>query len=211
MGSTGGHEDAASKELTVVRGVPDGARARVAELYWEAFGRKLGAALNPPEQGRPFIAAHLHRDRGIVALAGGQVVGVAGYQWGGRGLTGGGVKDVLSDYGTLRGLPRVALLALLERTPKDGELVMDGIAVDSARRGRGIGSLLLREVAAVAADAGCRRIRLDVIDTNDRARALYVRHGFVAGRTEQTPYLRTLLGFGAVTAMYRAVQGAEER
>ncbi|MFD3808141.1 GNAT family N-acetyltransferase [Streptomyces sp. NPDC058619] len=118
---------------------------------------------------------------------------------------------MLSDYGTLRGLPRVALLALLERTPKDGELVMDGIAVDSARRGRGIGSLLLREVAAVAADAGCRRIRLDVIDTNDRARALYVRHGFVAGRTEQTPYLRTLLGFGAVTAMYRAVQGAEER
>ncbi|MGW5847669.1 GNAT family N-acetyltransferase [Streptomyces sp. NPDC055254] len=49
---------------------------------------------------------------------------------------------------------------MLERTPKDGELVMAGIAVDWAHRGCGIGSPLLREVGAVAADAGCHRIRL---------------------------------------------------
>ncbi|MEU8759237.1 GNAT family N-acetyltransferase [Streptomyces sp. NPDC048659] len=196
-------------DAVIRRGVPRGAEARVAALYWEAFGRKLGSALGPPDRGRSFLAAHLHHDRGLVALADGTVAGVAGYALGGRGLTGGGARDVLTAYGPLRGLPRLALLALLERRPAPGELVMDGIAVDSGRRGLGIGSLLLREVVAVAAEHGCRRVRLDVIDVNPRARALYERHGFVAVRTERTPFLRELMGFGAVTTMHRPVTVAD--
>ncbi|MCX4827110.1 GNAT family N-acetyltransferase [Streptomyces sp. NBC_01142] len=196
---------AAGGPVTVRRGVPDGAEERVAELYWEAFGRKLGAALNPPATGRDFIATHLHRDRAVVALAGDRVVGVAGFQLGGRGLTGGGVTDVLNTYGLFRGIPRLAVLALLERTPAPGQLVMDGIAVDADFRGNGIGSLLLRETFRVAADHLCGEVRLDVIDVNPRARALYERHGFTGVRTEQTPYLRRLIGFGAVTTMHRSI------
>ncbi|MFJ9551339.1 GNAT family N-acetyltransferase [Streptomyces erythrochromogenes] len=194
--------------VVIGRGVPRGAEVQVAELYWEAFGRKLGTALGPPERGRAFIADHLHHDRAVVALTpgGDRVVGVAGYRLGGRALTGGGVREVLRVYGLFRGLPRLAVLALLERTPEPGELVMDGIAVDPAHRGAGIGSLLLTEIAAVAAEHGCSRVRLDVIDVNPRARALYERHGFSAVRTEQTPYLKRLMGFGAVTTMHRAVE-----
>ncbi|MFI9237397.1 GNAT family N-acetyltransferase [Streptomyces sp. NPDC053079] len=210
MNTTVGRGGTAAREgLVVRRGVPTGAESRVADLYWEAFGRKLGPALNPPEKARAFIAAHLHHDRGVTALADGHVVGVAGYQLGDRALTGGDVKDVLSAYGPVRGLPRLAVLALFERRPAAGELVMDGIAVDAAHRGSGIGTLLLREVAAVAAEAGCHRIRLDVIDVNPRARALYERRGFTAVRTERTPYLRGLMGFGAVTTMHRPVTAAD--
>ncbi|MBL1110352.1 GNAT family N-acetyltransferase [Streptomyces sp. 5-8] len=195
--------------LVVRRGVPGGSEGRVAALYWEAFGRKLAPALDPPDKGRAFIASHLQHDRGVVALHGGQVVAVAGYRLDGRALTGGGVKDVLSAYGPVRGLPRLALLALFERTPAPGELVMDGIAVDAAHRGRGIGSLLLCQIAAIAAESGCHRVRLEVIDVNPRARALYERHGFTSVHTEQTPYLRRLLGFGAVTTMHRPVTAAD--
>ncbi|MEG8279922.1 GNAT family N-acetyltransferase [Streptomyces sp. AHA2] len=201
--------DRPPRAVTCRRGVPEGTESEVAALYWEAFGRKLGPALNPPETGRAFIAAHLNHDRGVTALADGKVIGVAGYRLGGRALTGGDVPDVLSTYGLFGGLPRLAVLALFERTPQKEELVMDGIAVDAHHRGGGIGSLLLKQVATVAAENGCRRIRLDVIDTNPRARALYERHGFVARHTEQTPYLRRLMGFGAVTTMYRPVTEAD--
>ncbi|WP_240107247.1 GNAT family N-acetyltransferase [Streptomyces sp. MUM 203J] len=192
--------------VVIRRGVPRGAEERVAELYWEAFGRKLGAALGPADQGRAFMARHLHHDRAVVALApDGGVVGVAGYQLAGRALTGGGVRDVLSRYGFFRGLPRLALLALFERAPAPGELVMDGIAVAPTCRGTGIGGLLLTEIAAIAAEHDCSRVRLDVIDVNPRALALYRRHGFLPVRTERTPYLKGLMGFGAVTTMHRAV------
>ncbi|MET9515806.1 GNAT family N-acetyltransferase [Streptomyces sp. NPDC002994] len=191
--------------VAVRRGVPEGAEDVVAGLYWEAFGRKLGVALNPPATGQLFIAAHLHRDRAVVALARDQVVAVAGYQLDGRGLTGGGVADVLDTYGLFRGMPRLALLALLERTPAAGQLVMDGIAVAAEFRGRGIGSLLLGEVFRVAAESHCRQVRLDVVDVNPRARTLYERHAFTAVHTEQTPYLRRLMGFNAVTTMHRPI------
>ncbi|GGV55217.1 molybdopterin-guanine dinucleotide biosynthesis protein MobC [Streptomyces pilosus] len=177
----------------------------MAELYWDAFGRKLGPALNPADKAVPFIAAHLNTDRAVCALLDGRIVGLAGYQHGGRALTGGSAAAVLRAYGHLRGLHRLLLLALFERRPAPGQLVMDGIAVDPDLRGRGVGSLLIEEVAAVAAEQDCREIRLDVIDTNPRARALYERRGFTAVRTEHTPYLRGLLGFGAVTTMRRLV------
>jgi ribosomal protein S18 acetylase RimI-like enzyme len=191
--------------VTVRRGIPAGAERRAAELYWDAFGRKLGPALNPPDKAVPFIATHLNADRAVCALLDGRLVGLAGYQLGGRALTGGSAAAVLRAYGHLRGLHRLLILALFERHPAPGQLVMDGIAVDSGIRGRGVGSLLIEEVAAVAAEQHCREIRLDVIDTNPRARALYERRGFRAVQTERTPYLRGLLGFGAVTTMRRAV------
>ncbi|MFH9060338.1 GNAT family N-acetyltransferase [Streptomyces coeruleorubidus] len=197
--------------VTVQRGVPRGVERRAAELYWDAFGRKLGPALNPPGKAVPFIAAHLNADRAVCALLDGQLVGLAGYQLGGRALTGGSASAVLRAYGRLGGLHRLPLLALFERRPAPGQLVMDGIAVAPDVRGRGVGSLLIEEVAAVAAEHDCREIRLDVIDTNPRARALYERRGFTAVRTERTPYLRRLLGFGAVTTMHRPVEVAGQR
>ncbi|GGR54129.1 GNAT family N-acetyltransferase [Streptomyces roseolus] len=204
--------DGGTGAVTVRRGLPAGAERRAAEMYWDAFGRKLGPALNPPDKAVPFIASHLNADRAVCALLDGRLVGLAGYRLGGRAFTGGSASAVLRAYGRLRGLPRLLLLALFERHPAPGQLVMDGIAVDPGTRGRGVGSLLLEEVAAVAAEQHCREIRLDVIDTNPRARALYERRGFTAVRTEHTPYLRGLLGFGAVTTMRRAVgtKGARE-
>ncbi|MGW0370380.1 GNAT family N-acetyltransferase [Streptomyces coeruleorubidus] len=159
----------------------------------------------------PFIAAHLNADRAVCALLDGQLVGLAGYQLGGRALTGGSASAVLRAYGRLGGLRRLPILALFERRPAHGQLVMDGIAVAPDVRGRGVGSLLIEEVAAVAAEQDCREIRLDVIDTNPRARALYERRGFTAVRTERTPYLRRLLGFGEVTTMHRPVEAAGPR
>jgi len=74
-----------------------------------------------------------------------------------------------------------------------------------------VGSLLIEKVAAVAAEQDCGEIRLDVIDTNPRARSLYERRDLTAIRTERTPYLRELLGFGAVTTMRRPVEANRPR
>ena len=46
-------------------------------------------------------------------------------------------------------------------------------------------------------------VRLDVIDSNWRARALYERQGFLATRTESLGLLRLLFGFSASTTMVR--------
>ncbi|MFF8960548.1 GNAT family N-acetyltransferase [Streptomyces sp. NPDC014894] len=192
-------------DITVRRGIPAGAGRRAAELYWEAFGRKLGPALNPPEKAVAFLAAHLDPDRAVCALLDGELVGLAGYQHADRSATRATAADVLRAYGWASAPRRLALLALLEHADAPGRLWLDSVAVAAGARSLGIGSLLLKEVVTVALELGCQEVRLDVIDVNPRARALYERRGFIAVRTRRTPYLRTLMGFGAVTTMRRSL------
>ena len=78
---------------------------------------------------------------------------------------------------------------------------MDGIAVDAAAWGRGIGTRLLDAICDHARDLDKTSVRLDVIDTNPRARTLYERRGFVTVRTEGVGPLRAIFSFRAVTTM----------
>ena len=194
-------EPAARAQFAVQRGLPDGHSDEAAELYWEAFGRKLGLALGPRERGLAFIASHLNRDRAVAVLSGEQLIGVAGFHHESRGFIGGGLRDLLASYGWISGVARGALLATLERPRRPGELLMDGIAVRLDHRSKGVGRLLLSEIAKIARDLDYSTIRIDVVDTNPRARQLYEREGFVATGTHKLPLLRRVMGFGAATTM----------
>ena len=98
---------------------------------------------------------------------------------------------------------RAPLIALFEREAKPDELLMDGVVVTPEARGRGVGSLLLDAIAAHAASLGRRSVRLEVVDANPRARALYERRGFVATESQSVPFLRPFFGFGRSDAMTR--------
>jgi len=194
-------------EIKIEHPLPAGLERVAATLYWEAFGRKLGWALGPDERAIEFLSANLDNDRAVCAMLDGDLVGVAGFKHQGRAMTGGGLSDILSTYGWIRGLPRAAFLAVLERNPLADTMVMDGIAVDSRYRGLGAGARLLDETVSIASGFGYRFVRLDVVDTNPRAKALYERNGFLAAETERTPYLRKLMGFSASTTMVRPTRG----
>jgi ribosomal protein S18 acetylase RimI-like enzyme len=62
-------------------------------------------------------------------------------------------------------------------------LVFNGLAVDPARQGEGIGSRLLEAGIARARERGARRLLLRVLSTNESARRLYERQGFTVEAT----------------------------
>jgi ribosomal-protein-alanine acetyltransferase len=59
-----------------------------------------------------------------------------------------------------------------------GRAHVQAIAVRADREGEGIGTALLTDLIATAAARECREIFLDVRAENDRARLIYLRHGF---------------------------------
>lgn len=183
-------------------GLPEANRGEAAALYEAAFGPKFGAAIPAREARLAIIRESLVPARAMCALRDSRLVGIAGFHHDGLSLTGGlTMRRLRRRLGLLRALKAALLLGLMERAPRPGELLMDGIAVDPDHRGQGTGTGLLEALRDFARRNGYERIRLDVIDTNPRARALYRRMGFLPGRHRTYGYLEPILGFGGSTEM----------
>ncbi|MGC1496864.1 MAG: GNAT family N-acetyltransferase [Sulfitobacter sp.] len=189
-------------DFTISSGFSDAERPIVAALYWEAFAAKLHCVLGPEEKALTFMTTHLNPDFACVARGpDGTVLGVAGYKTSKGALIGGELRDLAAVYGWASTLWRAPLLALVERDLADDTLLMDGICVAASARGLGLGSALLQAIKHEAVDRGLSTVRLDVIDTNPRARALYERQGFKATGTEHLRPFRWVFGFKSSTKM----------
>jgi ribosomal protein S18 acetylase RimI-like enzyme len=88
----------------------------------------------------------------------------------------------LSIVGTLRMLAALPVLymVLTNRLEAD-DFYVSILTVDPGRRGRGVGTFIMEQVACIARAQGCRRMVLDVSIENRRARKFYERLGFECG------------------------------
>ncbi|MEW8508551.1 MAG: GNAT family N-acetyltransferase [Candidatus Thiodiazotropha sp.] len=183
-------------------GIPPELKEEAVALYDEAFGQKISLAIADDDQRRALLSRCFVLEYAISALNKEGLVGLVGLKTGKGSLTGGaGYKDLIALLGYVQGSIAALLLAVYEREPKEGELVLDGISVRAGYRGRGIGGTLLDEVKEYARQKGYRSIRLDVIDANPRAKILYERNGFRVVKREKFPYLKNVLGFGGSETM----------
>jgi ribosomal protein S18 acetylase RimI-like enzyme len=197
--------------VTIFSGLHAHLRPQAARLYWEAFGGKLGRVLGPDDRALAFFERVIRNDHCLAALdETGALVGVAGFKTPSGSFAGGGWTDLTTIYGRWGGRWRGCLLWALNRELDNDRFLVDGICVSRAHRGKGIGTLLLAGLYDEARQRGYRSIRLDVIDANWRARALYERQGFLATRTERLGPLKHLFGFAASTTMVRPLKPREE-
>lgn len=190
-------------DWSIRSGFPESVRGQAAELYFEAFGGKLGNLLGRDGRGVRFFQRILNPEFALCAISaeGDKLLGIAGFKTADGALTGGGFGDIVAIYGWLGAIWRAPVLSLLERDRIDDQLLMDGIAVIPEARGLGVGTALLHAIVEEASNRELRSVRLDVIDSNPRARALYERFGFTANTTEELGPLRHIFGFASATRM----------
>lgn len=173
-----------------------------AGYFWQAFQGKLGSTLGPTAKAEAFLSAAIAPNFAMSAVgAEGQLLGIAGYKTPQGGFVDGGMRDLQKVYGFLGGLWRGLFLGVLERDCEDGVLLMDGIFVGENARGQGVGQALLKAIVEEARSQGLDAVRLDVIDTNPRARQLYERFGFKAIGIQHLGPLRHIFKFRSATKM----------
>jgi len=187
-------------------GLPEDQRGAAARLYWQAFGGKLGPVMGPDPRALVFLERVMRADHVIVALDGaGRLLGMAGFKTPKGSFAGGGMADLQAVYGQVGAIWRGALLQLLSREIDNDRFLLDGICVMEHARSQGLGAALLHEICGLARSRGYASVRLDVVDINQRARALYEREGFRAIRTEGLGPLRFVFGFAATTTMVKTL------
>ena len=195
------------QNITIDIGIAGSDKLRAAELYEEAFGAKLGVAISSQEHRVNLLRDGLNLSHAITVCEGNYLIGLAGFTTGVVAFTSGiTYRKILRELGFFKGQKAALVLGLFERKARDGELLMDGIAISEEYRGKGYGSKLFEALVEYANEHSYKTIRLDVIDTNPDARRLYERLGFVAERTNTFEGLRPWLGFGASTTMVYSVK-----
>ena len=188
-------------DVSIDEGFVGSERESVAALYWEAFGRKLRSGFVDEATGLAVVRTALRESQMLVAREGDHVVGVCGFYGAGIGAADLGWSQLRQSLSVPAALRAIFVLSLLSRSDRSDALVLDGICVDRGARGRGIGSSLLNAAVDKARHRGVGAVRLSVVDTNPRARALYERHGFMpTGRGTLGP-LAPVYGFDAYTTM----------
>lgn len=192
--------------ITLHRGIPEAARAEAAALYWQAFGGKLGRVLGPEARALPFVQAVMRTDQAFVALdGGGRLLGMAGFRTEAGSFAGGSAEEVQAHYGLLGAGWRLPLLWALGQEPPHDDFALDGICVAEEARGLGIGTALIGAICDEGRARGHAAVRLEVVDSNPRARALYERLGFVVTREAPIGALRLVFGFRAALTMVKPV------
>ncbi|MFN5997987.1 MAG: GNAT family N-acetyltransferase [Paracoccaceae bacterium] len=193
--------------VTVFRGLHAELRPQAARLYWEAFGGKLGRVLGPDDRALRFFQRVIRGDLCFSAVGdGGELVGIAGYKTPAGSFAGGTWDDLTGVYGRWGGRWRGGVLWTLGHEVDNDRFLIDGICVAKAHRGKGVGSQLLAALYQEAAERGFGSVRLDVVQENWRARALYERQGFRPTKTEELGVLRFLFGFASSTTMVRPLE-----
>ncbi len=192
--------------VTLQDGLPEALRAQAADLYWQAFGGKLGRVMGPERRALAFLHDVIRADHAIVALDDqGQLLGLLGFKSPAGSFAGGDPTQMRRHYGLLGSAWRVPLLWLLGREVDNDRFLIDGLCVARQARSLGIGSALLSAACDRARARGYAAIRLDVVDTNWRARQLYERHGFKVVQTSPIGLLRLAFGFSAAHTMVRTL------
>lgn len=192
--------------MKIITGIPHSNRDEAAALYWEAFGEKLGFVLGPKYRALQFITSVLRSDHGICAIDDrGRLLGVAGFKTTKGALVSGEFHDLRRVYGWVGASIRILMLAALERDTENERFLMDGIFVAPEARGQGVGTSLLDAVCDEAKRRGYAQVRLDVIDTNPRAKSLYLHEGFKVVSTQKIGVLRHIFGFRSSTTMVRDI------
>jgi ribosomal protein S18 acetylase RimI-like enzyme len=191
--------------IEVITRLPENVRPEVGKIYYEAFQRKLQPLVGKPAETQRVLTAGLNLRMAIGISLDGKLRGLAGLHNQAGVFSRVNYHQSVQYLNVVRGTYAWVVLNLFgaSSTFPEDHLRIAALAVAPDARGRGLGSLLLEAVARKAQQENYRALRLEVVDTNPRARALYERSGFQVVATHSYPINPAWLGFSRAHVMVK--------
>jgi ribosomal protein S18 acetylase RimI-like enzyme len=193
--------------IEILQVIPETLRDQAGKIYYDAFQRKLQPLVGQPLKTSRVLTAGLNLNLAIGVVVDGRLCGLAGLHNQAGIFSRVTLPDSLRELGLARGMFSWAVLNLFgagANCPPE-HLRIAAIAVDAQERGKGYGSLLLNSIFDKARREGYTSVRLEVVDTNLRARQLYERAGFLVVQTHSYPISSNWLGFSRDHVMVKAL------
>lgn len=194
------------RDLKIVSCLPDSLKRLAAELYYEAFKRKIRLILKPKEKAILFLERVLNTDTGVYAIYKGRVVGITGFDYLNHRFMDITYQAISEVFGISSALFKWVTISLINWYKlRERELWINPIAVSRSMQRKKIGTKMIESTFKFAKENGFNSVKLHVIDTNIGARRLYERMGFVAIKVRKYYFMTRIAGFSSVIVMQKKI------
>ena len=170
---------------------------RAIEILYYAFEQKIRALIKSKEKALAIYNKSLKNDQVFYALLDGNVVGLIGLQYKNKTFLEFKYRDLRKYFNPLQSYFIYKIYKLTSPKIKDDVLRIDSIAVDKSFRNLGIGTQLINKVFEFAKNKGFKKVILEVINTNPKAKGLYERIGFKEKKIVRYYFLTRSAGFSS--------------
>lgn len=188
-------------------------RARVIELFDEAFAEKFRTGVRDATLRKKLFATALELDNVLVAVRGADILGIAVFSFyerpGFRSPKPSAVLALLGVLKTIRAAIVFSLFSALDWKPKRASVYLEAISVSEHARGHGVGTLLLQEGERIGVERHCRTLELSVVLHNEDAHRLYLRHGFREIAVKRSFLLNAVTGVAGARLMALSLQATD--
>lgn len=177
---------------------------QVARLIHDAFDAKIDRLLLRTTDGARairLIKIAARFDQGYYAIDGSTVVGCIGYSQPGNQFLHFSWRALRREFGCFGAMGRLMSQYFSRDKCHEEEMYITLIAVTEGYRSTGIGSRLIETLANHGKCTCKKRLVLEVVDSNPRARNLYERLGFTFIKQYNTGWFSKPAGFTTVVRM----------
>ena len=183
--------------IEITESINKNQRIRAIEILYYAFEQKIRALIKSKEKALAIYNKSLKNDQVFYALLDGNVVGLIGLQYKNRTFLEFKYRDLRKYFNPLQSYFIYKIYKLTSPKIKDDVLRIDSIAVDKSFRNLGIGTQLINKVFEFAKNKGIKKVILEVINTNPKAKDLYKRIGFKEKKIVRYYFLTRSAGFSS--------------
>jgi ribosomal protein S18 acetylase RimI-like enzyme len=184
----------------------DSFKNKFADIYFQAFGRKITALIRPESKAREIIINSLNYDMALYALDERKnLLGFLGFQTGYKAFIRYSYHNFREYFNPVSAFLKWIILKLSVPGLQKTEIRIDSIAVDGSLRGKGVGTALIEHFFNFAKINNYKKIYLEVVDTNPEAKKLYRNLGFNTKKRVNYYFFARRAGFSAEDIMFKEI------
>lgn len=199
------------KDVIITSEINEEQKETVAKLYFQTFQLKfhyLWLFTKKEDKAVIVLKRSIPYQEGLYAVQDDEVIGFVGLEKGNgyyAPLSFIGFWEAFGIWGASWRYVAYTIYRLFHGKNKQDEVHIDPIVVSGKARGMGIGTRLLEAVFELAKKKKKRKVILEVVDTNPKAKRLYERVGFRVAKTDNLALLTKEAGFAQVIHMEKVL------
>lgn len=195
------------EKINITNSIHEVQKIEVAKMYYHAFIKKFSSLwlfAKNEAQAVTVLRQSLRYENGLYVLSNNRVLGFVGLEKGDSFFAPLKYSAFLEAFGFLSATWRYVaygIYRLFHGDIKNDAVHIDPIVVSSDARGMGIGTKLFEAAFELTKRLNRKKVILEVVDTNPKAKKLYERLGFQVVKEENTALLTKNAGFEKVFHM----------